>query len=169
MTQVSSVLLFPTLDSFPPTNTICSAPSYHGRRFHVAGGGDVAARAERPVDEGEAHPVRLRARVVSLRGHIRPRPPQRHPGGVLLADARAVPQDRAAGAVSPREQERIVREVAPYDDATNFSAVQLEKRGTVEGLMKVMVVGEGDGEGEDGADMFVFDRREANVETSGRM
>jgi hypothetical protein len=44
------------------------------------------------VDEGEAHPVRLRARVVSRRGHIRPRPPQRHPGGVLLADARAVPQ-----------------------------------------------------------------------------
>ena len=121
------------------------------------------------MDEGEAHPVRLRARVVSRRGHIRPRPPQRHPGGVLLADARAAPQDRAAGAVSPREQERIVREVAPYDDATNFSAVQLKKRGTVEGLMKVMVVGEGDGEGEDGADMFVFDRREANVETSGRM
>ena len=56
---------------------------------------------------------------------------------------------------------------APYDDAMNFSAVQLEKRGIVEGLMKVVVaVGEGGGE-EDGADMFVFDRREANVETSG--
>ncbi|KAL3806037.1 hypothetical protein ACHAXA_005247 [Cyclostephanos tholiformis] len=50
----------------------------------------------------------------------------------------------------------------PYDEAVNFSAVQLEKRG-VEAPMKV-VVRERKNKGGDGADTFVFERREPNVE-----
>ncbi|KAL3762737.1 hypothetical protein ACHAW5_006548 [Stephanodiscus triporus] len=53
----------------------------------------------------------------------------------------------------------------PYDEAENFSAVQLEKRG-LEAPMKVVVMGQ-DGKRRDkgnDVDLFVFERRESNLE-----
>ena len=52
---------------------------------------------------------------------------------------------------------------APYDEAVNFSAVQLEKRG-VEAPMKVVVRGR---RNSGVADTFLFERRESSAEREG--